>query len=135
MQRVSPRKKQAAKKKNKSKVALKKTATRKQKITSAKKKSPKTNPERIPNGFSLRLKTPKQGQRPLCKGCGLIINYDDHCVRHKYFVRPTHKHPAVDQFHCKTDCIKMMKANHLNEFLNTPWRYPVVQRVVKELNR
>ena len=25
------------------------------------------------------------GQRPLCKGCGLIIQYDDHSVRHKYW--------------------------------------------------
>ena len=107
----------------------------------AKKKPTKKKPEgesvreaRIPLGFSLRQSTQKRGQKPKCKGCGLLIDYADACIRHKHREKVHYKRDTIDQYLCTVECVSKMSNEHLRLFVKKKWVQPVVKSVALSLS-
>ena len=90
---------------------------------------------RIPMGFSLRQSNQKRGQKPKCKGCGLMIDYADACIRHKHREKVHYKHDTIDQYHCTAECIRKMSKEHLHLFVKKRWVQPVVKSVVSSVSK
>ena len=89
--------------------------------------------KRVPQGFSLRTTTQTRGQRPICRGCRMEIDYAEDCICHKHKANANHLHPTVDQFHCRPFCLSKMKEEHLLQFLIKNWVEKKVVVGVKEL--
>jgi hypothetical protein len=93
-----------------------------------------TRKERIVRGFSVRRQGQKRGPRPICKGCGMQIEYTDMCIRHNYKERNHHKHATVDQYHGRASCLKKMTRAKLAEFKTKKWTDGNVIALLNEMN-
>ncbi len=113
--------------------------SKQKKTTSAsekeKEKSKKTTPrkERIPKGFSVRKKVQTRGPKPICKSCGMQIEYDDICIRHSYKERDHYRYVTVDQYHGRAHCLKKMSRAKLIDFKNKRWTDKTVLDLLQEL--
>ena len=88
---------------------------------------------RIPKGFSIRTQNQTRGTRPICKGCGKKIEYEDLCIRNSYMAKKHHLHMTIDQFHGKTDCLKKMTKKYLAAFKSKKWSHKGVSELVKQM--
>ena len=103
------------------------------KVSKSKEASPREG--RVPIGFSLRMADQKRGQKPICRGCKVVIQYTDKCICHKHRAKAGHKHDTIEQYHCRAACLQTMPKHHLAEFLRKKWVLSVAKDVVEEISK
>ena len=97
------------------------------KVSQRKEASPREG--RVPIGFSLRMADQtRRGQKPVCRGCKVVIEYTDKCIRHRHREKARHKHDTIVQYHCRATCLRTMPKQHLAKFLKKKWVHSVVKR-------
>ena len=110
-----------------------KEKTEEEKNKNKKEKTTQRATGRIPRGFSIRAQNQTRGTRPICKGCGKKIEYDDLCIRNSYMAKNHHQHMTIDQFHGQKDCLKKMAKKHLTAFKNKKWSHKGVSELMKQM--
>ena len=90
---------------------------------------------RIPKGFSFRRNQPKSGQKPMCRGCTFVIDYDDKCIRYRHKPWNSSKWDEIHQYHCTEKCIKRMPEAHFEEFKKKKWVDKPVKEVLGNLSQ
>ena len=63
--------------------------------------------KRIPMGVTyVDRASSNKGQRPVCRGCGLLLDYNEPRIRHKYR-DPDESGTEIDQFHVSSACTSL----------------------------
>ena len=110
-----------------------KEKTKEEKNKNKREKTTQRATSRIPRGFSIRAQNQTRGTRPIWKGCGKKIEYDDLCIRNSYMAKNHHQHMTIDQFHGQKDCLKKMAKKHLTAFKNKKWSHKGVSELMKQM--